>query len=404
MRFNQGVLIHDKKCFSRDALTRRLKEMGFNNLARMELFLWNLEIYLHIQDYFGDKVVLKGGAATQFYLPVDHQRTSVDIDMICAVDDRDILGDCIAHIEKRFNGSDTLFKFRLHKPENPKTDLPLLTYYMDVPSVCLDTELYGRQAGAQEIKIEFHLFEKIITTHKITSPTLFALETDQTYQILPLDLLIADKLTTLGPCTIGIPEERADEQIKQIYDIDALLTFNRDKFDIDRVHDYFMYRAKLEAKQRDIDFNKDEIITDMLTQMRAISSGDMEKNKQLEKLINDFQSLYLRKSIAKSMGEWAIVGAKIQFFMECFDKGSKGKEQLKTICETETKLNFNNIRGSEKGKIINEFKEGFIRKFGRYSKWQANVLKGKHQTRIFWAVISTENAEEICSWIRDYFG
>ncbi|MCR4292270.1 MAG: hypothetical protein NUV76_05280 [Candidatus Kuenenia sp.] len=195
-----------------------------------------------------------------------------------------------------------------------------------------------------------------------------------------------------------------NEQIKQIYDIDSLLTFNLDKFDIDQVHDYFMYRAKLEAKQRGIDFNKEEIITDMLTQMSTISSVDMEKNKQLEKLINDFQSLYLRKSIAKSMGEWAIVGARIPFFMKCLDKGSKGKEKLKTISETEAKLDFNNIHGSEKGKIINEFKEGFIQKFGRYSKWQANVLKGKHQTRIFWAVISTENAEEICSWIRHYSG
>lgn len=90
MRFNQDALIHDKKCFHRNALTKRLREMGFNNLARMELFLWNLEIYLHIQDFLGAKVVLKGGAATQFYLPVDHQRTSVDIDMICAVDDKDI--------------------------------------------------------------------------------------------------------------------------------------------------------------------------------------------------------------------------------------------------------------------------------------------------------------------------
>jgi hypothetical protein len=36
-----------------------------------------------LQQYLGDAVVLKGGAATQLYLPVELQRTSVDIDIIC---------------------------------------------------------------------------------------------------------------------------------------------------------------------------------------------------------------------------------------------------------------------------------------------------------------------------------
>lgn len=48
----------------------------------MELFLWDLELFLHIQKILGDKIILKGGAATQFYLPRDAQRTSVDIDML----------------------------------------------------------------------------------------------------------------------------------------------------------------------------------------------------------------------------------------------------------------------------------------------------------------------------------
>ena len=60
-------------------------------------------------------------------------------------------------------------------------------------------------------------------------------------------------------------------------------------------------------------------------------------------------------------------------FMECLDK-IEGKEKLKTISETEAKLDFNNIHGSEKGKFINEFKKVY-QKFGRYSKWQVNVLR-----------------------------
>jgi len=85
MNFDDTALIHDRKCFDRDTLTERLEQLKFNSLARMELFLWDLEIFLQIQSILKDKIVLKGGAAAQFYLPIEYQRTSVDIDMICAV-------------------------------------------------------------------------------------------------------------------------------------------------------------------------------------------------------------------------------------------------------------------------------------------------------------------------------
>jgi hypothetical protein len=39
MVFNEAALIHDKESFTREVLTARLNELGFNNLARMELFL-----------------------------------------------------------------------------------------------------------------------------------------------------------------------------------------------------------------------------------------------------------------------------------------------------------------------------------------------------------------------------
>ena len=75
-------LFHEIKDFERDTFAERMDEYGFKNMARMELFLWDLEIFLQIQKILEDRIVLKGGAATQFYLPRDAQRTSVDIDML----------------------------------------------------------------------------------------------------------------------------------------------------------------------------------------------------------------------------------------------------------------------------------------------------------------------------------
>ena len=76
MNFDEKALIHDRKCFDRRTLEERLKQLKFNSLARMELFLWDLEIFLQIQSVLKEKIVLKGGAAAQFYLPIDYQRTA----------------------------------------------------------------------------------------------------------------------------------------------------------------------------------------------------------------------------------------------------------------------------------------------------------------------------------------
>ena len=71
-----------KEAFLRKTFEKRMVDYNFKNIVRIELFLWDLEMFLQIQDILKYKIVLKGGAAVQFYLPISAQRTSVDIDMI----------------------------------------------------------------------------------------------------------------------------------------------------------------------------------------------------------------------------------------------------------------------------------------------------------------------------------
>jgi translocation and assembly module TamA len=113
MVFNEAALIHDKECFTRETLTARLSELGFNNLAKMELFLWDLEMFLQIQMVLQNKVVLKGGAAAQFYIPIEYQRTSVDIDMICIAD--------TGEVEKAL--TELMAKFPLRKGDVLRQDI-----------------------------------------------------------------------------------------------------------------------------------------------------------------------------------------------------------------------------------------------------------------------------------------
>lgn len=47
-------LFHKEEAFQRETFQKRMEEFGFKNMARMELFLWDLELFLHIQKILGD--------------------------------------------------------------------------------------------------------------------------------------------------------------------------------------------------------------------------------------------------------------------------------------------------------------------------------------------------------------
>ena len=404
MNFDDNALIHDRKCFDRDTLAERLEKLKFNSLARMELFLWDLEIFLQIQTLLKDKIVLKGGAAAQFYLPIEYQRTSVDIDMIC-VGRTEEVEKALAAIERKFNGKDDLFKARPHKPKDPKANLPMMTYYMDVPSVCTEKELFGKKTtGTQEIKIEFHFTDEPFAIHRISSPRIFALETKRTYQLLPLDDLIGDKLTTLGPNTIGIPTDRVDEQVKQIYDISWLLKFNWEDIDLPRVGASFLARAKSEARQRALTANMADIFSDMMAQMKLLSVMDLENDKSLLKRINDFQSLYVRKELNRSPAEWAVIGAKIRLLLGFLSRNLVATSPLDSLLQCERNLEFADLQGAERGRLARRFREEFSKDFEKYSDYPAKVLKGKSPARILWAVVNTDNVNELVSWIKNFIG
>ena len=151
---NKEKLILEKNIFIRTEIEKRMADGGFNSLSRFELFIWDLEIFLQLQKKLGDKIILNGGAATQFYVPVSSQRTSIDIDMICLASHEEV-HQVINEIENDLSGAGDYFKFRLYEPKNPKLGLDALeTYFQTVPSICNELELFATK-GKQEVKIEF---------------------------------------------------------------------------------------------------------------------------------------------------------------------------------------------------------------------------------------------------------
>lgn len=397
-------LFHKEEAFQRETFQKRMEEFGFKNMARMELFLWDLELFLHIQKILGDKIILKGGAATQFYLPRDAQRTSVDIDMLFFGTEEEIK-ETLRKIEEYLGTEDELFYFHKHSPKNPKTNLPLHTYYMKVPSVLSNAErnMDRESIPYQELKIEFILQPEKWEYERRTGENIFAVNSSWNYQILPLNYLFADKLTTLGCNTIGVQNERLDEQVKQFYDIMMLSRNCISEMQCSVVKEKYLKRAEQEWNTRKItlgstlegrDYEPKYIVEDVEKQLLRYQQADSGEDAELKKFINDFHSLYLNRKVQYDPKTVACGASLVRLMYELMISGM-GWDKVKQALEIEKKLGMEHLSGPEKGQKIRELRNQFIQEFGKDSVIPASTLKGKDLKRVFWAVVNIDNLNKI---------
>ena len=397
-------LFHKEEAFQRETFQKRMEEFGFKNMARMELFLWDLELFLHIQKILGDKIILKGGAATQFYLPRDAQRTSVDIDMLFFGTEEEIKK-TLRKIEEYLGTEDELFYFHKHSPKNPKTNLPLHTYYTKVPSVLSNAErnMERESIPYQELKIEFILQPEKWEYERRTGENIFAVNSSWNYQILPLNYLFADKLTTLGCNTIGVQNERLDEQVKQFYDIMMLSRNCISEMQCSVVKEKYLKRAEQEWNTRKItlgstlegrDYEPKYIVKDVEKQLLRYQQADSGEDAELKKFINDFHSLYLNRKVQYDPKTVACGASLVRLMYELMISGM-GWDKVKQALEIEKKLGMEHLSGPEKGQKIRELRNQLIQEFGKDSVIPASTLKGKDLKRVFWAVVNIDNLNKI---------
>jgi hypothetical protein len=383
---NRKSLILEEDVFFRDEIEKRMAYGGFNSISKFELFIWDLEMFLQLQNKLGDKIILKGGAATQFYIPVEFQRTSIDIDMICLATHEEVR-EAISKIENELSGEDDYCKFRLYKPKNPKLGLDSLdTYFETVPSICNAKELHDMR-GKQEVKVEFIFTEDRYSINKINNPKLFALETVKEFNILSFENLFADKLTTLGPNTIGISDERSDEQIKQIYDVITLLTHNLEDVIKNKEIIKFNYEkvARFECKIHGLEYDINTLFKDMKVLIDRLKN--IENDNEFLQRANDFQSLYLRRSVNRDKTEWAIVGFQLELLARYIFKDDMRLICYREIEEFSKKLKFDHIRGPEKGGLVREVRKVLETNFGMITGLSEGLFR-KRIDRILWELLT----------------
>ncbi len=389
-------IFHDKTVFSREYLQNRMEMYGFKNMSRMEIFLWDLELFLQIQKRLGEHIVLKGGAATQFYLPIEAQRTSIDIDMIFYGTDEAVKS-TLEDITKELSSNSEFFLFNEHIPKNPKTNLPMHTYHVDVPSLLTYKERNKEESAVdkQELKIEFIMETKDCEYTRKTGKDIFAVQSDFEYQLLPVTHLFADKFTTIGCNTIGVQNDRMDEQVKQFYDVVMLMIYRLDELDIQEVRKKYLKRAKKEWYDRKgSEYNLQEIIADVRKQLYRYSMVDSGEDTELKKYINDFKALYLNSKVEFSPQFVACEASLVRLMYETMLEADNW-DCVKKALSIEKMLELNQYEGKEKGAKVRGIREMLIDEFASYSAIPANILKGKNLKRILWAVVDKDNLDDI---------
>ena len=190
-----------------------------------------LERSLHCVEYVAQMVsaglnlVFKGGTACQLLVAEGIQRLSIDVDI--AVDcSGDELRTALGSISGKMGG-------RTYSPaEVPKKGLdavPLLMFNISAPTY------YPGQKRETMIKLDAVLEAPRYATesHRLA---MFYYDSDVRVRTPTTGAMLGDKLSTLGPETIGIPPERAVDNAKQFYDIGSLLTTPFDLADVRMAH------------------------------------------------------------------------------------------------------------------------------------------------------------------------
>lgn len=263
----------------------------------------------------------------------------------------------------------------------------------------------GEDAQSQELKVEFITQQSKREYSVVTGEDIFAVRSLKEYQVLPINSLFADKLTTLGRNTIGVQDDRMDEQVKQFYDILMLTKCRWEIMDPSEVWLKYKSSAQAEWTERSDsegewsalkgkEFSLEEVIEDVKRQLQRYGQVDNGDDKELKKAINDFKGLYLNANVAYSPADVACGAALIRIMYELLVRGEDWSK-LNDLLATERMLDYSNLEGIEKGRKIREAREMLIETFGSMSPIPAKILKGKNPQRIFWAVVTPENMNEV---------
>lgn len=386
---NYDALIHDRRYFEPDYIAQRQAQYNFTQAIKVATFLWDLELFGQLQRKLGEQVVLKGGAAAQLYFAPERQRTSVDIDVIY-LGDASAIPDVLASIHQAFGGDDLYFKFGKHTPLNPKTSLPLETYFVPVPTVLGKTPI--------NIKVDFHLMENLdLPVVELDEAAAFIIPLNFKPRCLSAAALLGDKLLTLAQGSVGIPPEREDDIPKQLYDLDGLSrkVDGRDFGAVSQAMETLFARELVVRLER---IALPEAIGQMVALLERYARLDSAKSdKPARDAVQNFRGNYEPRPFRDPI-TWGVVCKRLQLLVKCIAARVENPlSYIRSADRLEAMITFEEEKFKEmKPRLLGALRKEFLEVLRAQGRPEiAKRLKNSRVERILWEVFTVSNIEEI---------
>jgi hypothetical protein len=372
-------LIHDEEYFSEKRIRERAEQYGFSDPLPVELFLWDCEIAAQLQNESSD-FVLKGGAAAQLHLPVEMQRGSVDVDVVCPFTEEKII-----EVLSRVHENLPKLEFEKYNPKRPKKEINMVTYLAKMPA------LVSLESGrSREVKIDFLLEDLELPSETIADVETFAVEVKK-LKCYSVTSLLGDKLLTLAENTVGIT--RLADVPKQIYDVAVLSEEHKPTVkQFSEIVDVIEELAPLELRYRDLEIGISDVLDDVERTMERYGLLDTAgADDSLKRNVTNFQQFYVSTSQKWPWYEWSARALRILFLSNLVKATIEGQISVKEAWNmydsaVQTSQAVMNVKGEEVKVLKRKLMDSADRKIPYFKN-----LKGKPLHRVFWQIVSRKN-------------
>ena len=237
-----------KETFDPERIRNLSSQAVITNITNLEKAIFCLEYVGQLQKE-GLDLIFKGGSAVQVLLGDRWTRLSIDID-ICTDSSKEELETILEKIHYKFDKKAFSYTQRDREISNR---IPFYLYRIETPAIIeksrtilLDAIGIKPKFATQQTSLKAFFFE---SSAKVTTPTIGA--------------LLGDKLSTIGPTSIGRPlndSRNGLEYAKHLFDIGVLQETN---FDIEQCKAAYKEAIRVQSKVRDKEYTREECFNDM---------------------------------------------------------------------------------------------------------------------------------------------
>ena len=264
--------IGTEETFEPKKISGLLSQGIITNITNLEKAIFCLEYVGQLQAE-GLDLIFKGGSAAQILLGDRWTHISIDVDACTGASDEE-LKTILEKIHRKFDGKSFSYTPR---DREISSGIPFYLYRIETPAISersrtilLDVIGIKPKLAVQQTPLKAFFFD---SSASVTTPTIGA--------------LLGDKLSTIGPTTIGRPlndSRNGLEYAKHFFDIGSLQQTN---FELEHCKTAYAEARRVQSMVRGKEYAPDECFNDMLFTCQVASLSQRvgeEAIKELKKL------------------------------------------------------------------------------------------------------------------------